>query len=361
MFFDYLDGGAFRESALTRNIADFERWYLEQRVLVNVAQRNLGASFLGAPRALPIMLAPVGFAGMFWPQGEVAAARAATAAGLPFCLSTFSVASIEEVAAAVPSESLFFQLYVFKDRGLAAELLQRGWAAGIRTLFLTVGISSIRERDTRNGFRTAARLNVAAMADLARHPGWCLRMAPHGMPELGQVRGRSGVGRGLMAQASYLSANVDPGLCWGDLIWLRDHWRGQLVVKGILSTHDAEQAVAAEAEAIVVSNHGGRQLDDACSSITILPEIAKFVAGRAEIILDGGIRRGSQVIKALALGADAVGIGRSFAYGLAAGGEAGVAEAIALIRAEFDITMGLMGFRSVAELKAAGPSVLRPA
>lgn len=363
MFFDYLDGGAFRESALTRNITDFDRWHLEQRVLVDVAKRDLATSFLGVPRALPIMLAPVGFAGMFWPQGEVAAARAAAAAGLPFCLSTFSVASIEEVAAAVSPESLFFQLYVFKDRGLAAELLQRGWAAGIRTLFLTVdtGISSIRERDTRNGFRTAARLNVTALADLARHPGWCLRMAPHGMPELGQVRGRSGVGRGLMAQASYLSANVDPGLNWDDLIWLRDHWQGQLVIKGVLSIHDAERALAAEAEAIVVSNHGGRQLDDACSSITILPEIAEFIAGRAEIIVDGGIRRGSQVIKALALGADAVGIGRSFAYGLAAGGEAGVAEAIALIRAEFDITMGLMGFRSVAELKAEGRRVLRPA
>lgn len=361
MFFDYLDGGAFRESALARNTGDFERWRLEQKILVDVASRDVSARFLGATRAMPMMLAPVGFAGMFWPGGEVAAARAAVAAGLPFCLSTFSISSIEEVAAAVPVESLYFQLYVFKDRGLAAELLQRGWDAGIRTLFLTVdtGISSIRERDTRNGFRTAARLNATALADLARHPTWCLRMARQGRPELGQVRGRPGVGKGLMAQASFLSANVDPGLCWQDLAWLRDHWPGRLVIKGILSTHDAEQALAAEAQGIVVSNHGGRQLDDACSSIAILPEIADVVAGRAEIILDGGIRRGSQIIKALALGADAVAIGRSFAYGLAAAGEAGVAEAIALIRAEFDITLGLMGLRSVDELKAAGRSVLR--
>lgn len=363
MFFDYLDGGAFGENALHRNISAWNNHLLEQRILVDVASRDLSTSFLGTTRALPMMLGPVGFSGMFWPDGEVQAARAAAKAGIPYCLSTFSINAIEEVAKVLPPGELIFQLYVFRDRALTEAMLARARAVGVHTLVLTVdtGISSVRERDTRNGFRTASRLSLTAALDLARHPLWCLRRAHLGRPELGNMRGHPGVARGLMAQASYLSANVDPGLTWQDLAWLRDHWQGRIVLKGILSAADAHRAVEAGFDALVVSNHGGRQLDDARASIDALPEIVDAVAGRVEVLLDGGIRRGSHIIKALALGAQGVLIGRSYAYGLAAGGEAGVTQAIDLLRAEFDITLGLIGFSSVQALQAARTTVIRAA
>jgi len=353
MFFDYIDGGSFSEHTLGTNISDFDQWWLEQEIMVDLTERALNTRILGNDHALPFMLAPVGFAGMFWPQGEVAAARAARAAGIPMCLSTFSINSMEQVAAELP-KGLAFQLYVFKDRQLAEELIAHALAAGIDTLFLTADtdISSVRERDTRNGFRTAANLNISALLDFASRPGWCLRMARNGKAQLGNVKHRPELAGDFMSQASYLSGNVDPSMTWKDLDWLRQRWPGRLVLKGVLSVRDAERALAAGVDAIVVSNHGGRQLDGARSSISALPEIAAWVDGRMEILFDGGIRRGSQIVKALALGADAVLLGRAFAYGLAVNGQQGVSDAIDLLRAETDITLALMGITSIEALKA---------
>ena len=362
MFFDYIDGGAFSEKTMGWNIADFDQWWLEQRIMVDLSERDLSTRFLGRDYKLPIMLAPVGFTGMFWPNGEVEAAKAARQAGIPMCLSTFSINSIEEVAECLPRGDMAFQLYVFKDRVLAADLLARAGAMGVNTLFLTADtdVSSVRERDTRNGFRTAASLNFSALRDFASRPGWCMRMARQGMPQLGNVRGREGIPDTLMAQASYLSGNVDPSMTWSDLAWLRERWPGKIVLKGVLSVSDARRAMEAGVDAIVVSNHGGRQLDGARSSISALPEISHFIDGRLQVLFDGGIRRGSDVIKALALGADAVLIGRAFAYGLAANGRQGVLDAIEFIRAEAEITMALMGITRTEEIKGAIEPIIHP-
>ncbi|RFU49766.1 alpha-hydroxy acid oxidase [Paraburkholderia sp. DHOC27] len=360
MFFDYLDGGAFSERTLARNTEDFDQWTLEQRVLVDLSKRNLSSEILGCRYSMPVMLAPVGFAGSFWPDGEVEAARAATEAGIPMCLSTFSINSIEEVGAAMP-HGLAMQLYVFKDRELASELIQRAWKVGVTTLFLTAdtNVSSVRERDTRNGFRTSSSLKFGTLVDLLSHPAWCIRMGLHGRLMLGNVKGKAGVPRSLMAQAAYLSGNVDPSMSWADLEWLRGEWPGKLVVKGVLSVEDASRALDGGADGVCVSNHGGRQLDGARSSISVLPEIAQFIAGRAEVLLDSGIRRGSHIIKAIGLGADAVLLGRAYAYGLGASGRAGVSQAIELLRKETELTLALMGMCSIDELRANRDAVRR--
>jgi isopentenyl diphosphate isomerase/L-lactate dehydrogenase-like FMN-dependent dehydrogenase len=353
MFFDYIDGGAFSERTLASNTEDFDQWTLEQRVLVDLSKRDLSTEFLGARYSMPVMLAPVGFAGSFWPNGEVQAASAATEAGIPMCLSTFSINSIEEVGAAMP-HGLAMQLYVFKDRELASEIVQRAWKVGVTTLFLTAdtNVSSVRERDTRNGFRTSSSLKLGTVLDLLSRPAWCIRMGLHGRLMLGNVKGKAGVPRSLMAQAAYLSGNVDPSMSWSDLAWLREQWPGKLVVKGVLSVEDASRALDGGADGVCVSNHGGRQLDGARSSISVLPEIARFVAGRAEVLLDSGIRRGSHIVKAIGLGADAVLLGRAYAYGLGAAGRKGVSQAIELLRTETELTLALMGMRSIDELRA---------
>ncbi|GAB5097772.1 alpha-hydroxy acid oxidase [Caballeronia sp. HLA56] len=353
MFFDYIDGGAFSEATLARNTQDFDEWTLEQRVLVDLSKRDLSAEFLGSRHSMPAMLAPVGFAGSFWPDGEVQVARAATDAGIPMCLSTFSVNSIEEVGAAMP-RGLAMQLYVFKDRELASDIMQRAWKVGVTTLFLTAdtNVSSVRERDTRNGFRTSSSLKIGTVLDVLSRPAWCVRMGLKGRLMLGNVRDKAGVPGNLMAQAAYLSANVDPSMNWSDLAWLRREWPGKLVVKGILSVDDAGRALDGGANGVCISNHGGRQLDGARSSISMLPEIAAFVAGRAEVLLDSGIRRGSHIVKAIGLGADAVLLGRAYAYGLGAAGRKGVTQAIELLRKESELTLALMGMCSIDELRA---------
>jgi L-lactate dehydrogenase (cytochrome) len=352
MFFDYIDGGAFGERTLANNVTDFDHWALEQRVLVDLSARELSTRFLDGQYAMPAMLAPVGFAGMFWPNGEVRAAEAARAASIPMCLSTFSINSVEEVAQALP-HGLAMQLYVFRDKQLTEELIERAARSGVTSLFLTAdtNVSSVRERDTRNGFRTASSLNLSAALDLLSRPLWCWRMARNGRPQLGVVRGRAGLPQSLMSQAAFLSASVDASMSWADLAWLRDKWPGKLVVKGILSVDDAATALDAGVDALCVSNHGGRQLDGARSTISVLPAIARYTAGRAEVLFDSGIRRGSHIVKAIALGADAVLLGRAFAYGLAAGGREGVAEALSLLRTETELTLALMGITSIDQLK----------
>ncbi|WAC28645.1 alpha-hydroxy acid oxidase [Ancylobacter sp. SL191] len=361
IFFDYVDGGAFGEETLAANRADFARWTLVQRVLNDVSARDLTTHYLGASHPLPFMLGPVGFLGLYAGKGEIAAARAAHAAGVPLCLSTFSIASLGQLRAAT-SGPLAFQLYVLSDRAIGDELLAQAEEAGVETLFLTVdtAITSVRERDVRNGFRALTRISPALGLRLLTRPAWCLDMLSAGMPEVGAVAHRPEFGKGVLEQASNLSRRIDTRLSWADVERLRARWKGRLVLKGILSPEDARLARAAGADGIVVSNHGGRQLDGATSTIAALPGIAEAVDGGIEILFDGGIRRGADIIKALALGASGVLLGRAYIYGLAAAGEAGVARIIAHLTEEVSLTLGLMGLTSIDQLKKLGPAALRP-
>lgn len=360
MFFDYLDGGSFSEVTLRRNRTDFDALAIEQRILRDVRERDQSARMLGQQWASPIMLGPIGFCGMMAYRGEVKAARAAEAANIPFCLSTMSITGHADVAKAT-TRPILFQTYIFRDREISAQMIARAAELGTDTLVLTVdaNVSGIRERDTRNGFRTATHLGMRPLLDLALHPRWCLAMAPGGVPGLGNIADRTDMGRGVMAQASRLSGQIDPSLTWRDIDWIRSLWKGRLMVKGILSVEDARKSVTAGADAIVVSNHGGRQLDGAASSIAMLPEIARAVGNETEILIDSGIRRGSDIFKAIALGAQGVMLGRAYMYGLAADGERGVAGVISLLKAELDITMALTGIHSIAELRAEGPDIVR--
>ncbi|MCB8880221.1 alpha-hydroxy-acid oxidizing protein [Acidisoma cellulosilytica] len=359
IFSDYIDGGSHSELTLGANESDFARWRLRQHVLRDVSTRDLSATFLGASHALPLMLGPIGFLGMFGRRGEVAAARAAGAAGIPSCVSAFAIRPIDEVARENPASTLYSQLYVLRDRALTETLIARAEAAGAAALFLTVdtAVTPVRERDARNGFRNLTRPTLGQWCNILGRPSWCWAMTRDGKPEVGHARA-AGFGRGVMEQAGNLARQIDPGLSWSDVDWLRRRWPRKLVIKGILEPEDARRALDAGADGIVVSNHGGRQLDGASSTIMALPAIAEAVAGRMDVLVDGGFRRGWHIALALALGASAVSVGRPYAWGLAAGGEAGVARAIALLAGELDSTLALMGLSSVAELRAGGGSLV---
>lgn len=361
VFFDYLDGGSYDEATLRANVDAFGRWSLQPRALAALPARDLGADFLGGRHALPLMLGPVGFAGMMRRNGEIAAARAAGSLGIPTCLSSFAVSTLEDVAKAA-STPFYYQLYMLRDRAVCEDMVARAEAAGADALFLTVDtvVSTRRERDTRNGFRGVTRVTPKLAFDFARHPGWCLDMLPAGIPRLENLRDY-GLGRSLLEQASNLGKQIDPSLGWADVAWLRELWKGRLVLKGIMHPDDARRAAGMGADAIVVSNHGGRQLDQAPSSLFALPAIAKAVGRSMDIIYDGGVRRGMDVVKALALGAHAVGLGRAYCYGLAVAGAAGVEAVVELLRSEIDVSLALMGFASVAELREAGGDALVPA
>ncbi|GGD41717.1 alpha-hydroxy acid oxidase [Aureimonas glaciei] len=361
IFFDYIDGGSSAEETLAASTGDFSRWQLEQRVLAGVQPRKLATDFLGRRNALPFMLGPVGFLGLFAGKGEILAARAAHAADIPTCLSNFSIASLADLRQAGCDGPLHFQLYVLKDRGLAETFVAAAEVAGVDTLFLTVdtAVTGVRERDARNGFRAVTRIGPRMGFGMALRPAWCLDMLRAGKPGVGAVRGQTEFGAGILEQAATLSRLIDPALSWGDVAWLRRRWTGRLVIKGILHADDALRARDAGADAIVVSNHGGRQLDGAPSTIAVLPEIVDALAGDMEVLIDGGFRRGTDIIKAIALGASGVLLGRATAFAVAAGGEAGVARAIDLLRGEIDVTLALMGLSSVDELKAKGRGVLR--
>ena len=361
IFFDYLDGGAFGEETMAANRADFSRWTLRQRVLVDCARRDLSTDFLGRRHAVPFMLGPVGFLGLYAGHGEVQAAKAAHEAGTALCLSTFSIASIGELREKTTGP-LDFQLYVLNDRGLSEEIIAQAQAAGVENLYLTVdtAITSVRERDVRNGFRSLTRVGPGLLAKLALHPRWCLDMSRAGTPRVGAIAHRPEFGAGLLEQASHLSRGIDKSLSWRDVEWLRARWPGRLVLKGLLDPEDARRAKAAGADAIVVSNHGGRQLDGTSSTIAALPAIVDALEGGTEILVDGGFRRGADIVKALALGASGVLLGRAYVYGLGAAGGAGVKRVIAHLTEEIDITLALMGLTSVAELKNVGREALRP-
>jgi L-lactate dehydrogenase (cytochrome) len=357
--FDYVDRGSYAEATLRANRADLELLTLRQRVGIDVDSRSTRATMLGQQVTMPVALAPVGLTGLNWADGEILAARAAERFGVPFTLSTMSICSIEDVAGAV-TKPFWFQLYVMRDRGFAASLIERAKAAGCSALVLTLDlqIQGQRHRDLKNGLAVPPRLTAATFFDVLRKPAWALNVLRGKRKSFGNLEGRIPDARSLTTLSQWIAGQFDPTLSWKDVEWVKKLWGGKLVLKGILDAEDAKIAAQSGVEALVVSNHGGRQLDGTLSSIRALPEIAAAVGERLEVWLDGGIRSGQDVLRALALGARATLIGRAYVYGLGAMGEPGVALALELIRRELDVTMALCGLRDVSE---ASPAILRTA
>jgi L-lactate dehydrogenase (cytochrome) len=353
MFFEYADRGSYGEETLRANRADLDRIKLRQRVLVDVSQRDLATTIAGEPASLPLVLAPVGLCGMQWGDGEILACRAAQAAGVPFCLSTMSICAIEDVAAAV-GRPFWFQLYVMKDRGFVRALIERAIAAKCSALVLTVDLQVLGQRhcDIRNGMTVPPEIRFRNLVDIATKPAWALSILRGRRKTFGNLSGHVRGMENVNSLAQWIAGQFDPSLSWKDVEWIRDLWPGPLVLKGLLDPDDAKRAARSGASALVVSNHGGRQLDGAVSSISALPRIVEAVGSEIEIMFDGGIRSGQDVMRALALGARSCMIGRAYLYGLGAGGEAGVARAIEIIRRELDVTMALTGTRSVGEIGA---------
>jgi L-lactate dehydrogenase (cytochrome) len=355
--FDYVDRGSYTEATLRANRADFESLALRQRVGIDVDRRSTRATMAGHEVAMPVALAPVGLTGLNWADGEILAARAAARFGVPFTLSTMSICSIEDVAEGT-GKPFWFQLYVMRDRGFAAALIERAKAAKCGALVLTLDlqVQGQRHQDIKNGLAVPPRLTAATIFDVLSKPRWALNVLRGKRKSFGNLEGRIPEGKNLTTLSQWIAGQFDPTLSWKDVEWVKGLWGGKLILKGILDPEDAKIAAGLGVDAIVVSNHGGRQLDGAVSSIRALPEIKDSVHGKTEVWLDGGIRSGQDVLKALALGADATLIGRAFAYGLGAMGEAGVTRALEIIRTELDVTMALCGLRDV---KDASPAILR--
>ena len=355
--FDYVDGAAYDEKTMRWNEAAFDRWRFRHRTLVDVTRRDLGTTVLGVPQALPLALAPTGFAGMLWPRGEIAAARAAEAAGIPYCLSTASICSMEDVRAATKAP-FWFQLYVNKDKAVTENLIVRAEAAGCSALVLTVDIAarSNRERDTRNKFVTRSAISLQSWIDMVMKPAWSLAAARAPKARFGNFAQLAGAGSDIMSQGAFVAGSMDFTFDWKALDALRARWKRKLIVKGIVHPDDAARAADAGADAIVVSNHGGRQLDGDVPTIAALPAVVEAVGARhgdkVEVLFDSGIRRGMDAVKALALGAKGCLVGRAFLYGLASGGEAGVAKAIAILREEIDNTLAHIGITDLRQLAA---------
>lgn len=362
LFFDYIDGAAGDEVTSRRNCEAFERIMLQPRALRDVSERNLGTRFLGGSFDLPLMLGPIGSLGMFRADAEADAVRVAHRFGIPACLSAFAMTAPEDMPEP-PRPGDAWQLYVLKDRGRTEAIVDRIAEAGFRTLFVTVdtAVSGLRERDIRNGLRRITRPNPAMLCDMVAHPRWLLDLVRVWPPQMGIARGWPEAGRSYLEQAAFMAGQIDPSFDRRGLEWLRARWKGRLVVKGILHPDDARHSLDAGADAIVVSNHGGRQLDGAPATIEALPAIAEAVAGRAEVLLDGGIRRGGDVIKALSLGADACLLGRAYAFALAAAGEPGLTALLEHVRAEIDTALALLGRVSPADLRSGDTARARAA
>jgi L-lactate dehydrogenase (cytochrome) len=358
IFFEYIDGGSYAEVTLKRNVEDFANLVLRQRVMRDMSDLDTSIETLGQRYRMPVGLSPVGMAGMYGRRGEVQAARAAASGGVPFCLSTMGICGVEEVArAGVPP---WFQLYVLKDRGYMRELLHHAKAAGSPVLVLTVDLPlpGARYRDVRSGFRglTGWRAFLNQAQDGLMHPRWLWDVWVNGRPHsLGSVAGALQSGGGAGDFLTWIANNFDRSITWADLDWIRAAWDGPLVIKGVLDREDARDAVKAGAQGLVVSNHGGRQLDGVRSSISALPPIADAVGSDLELYLDGGVRSGLDVLKACALGAKACFVGRAWAYALGAGGQAAVARMLETLRAELEVAMVLTGCRSI---RGAGRDLL---
>ncbi len=355
--FDYIDGGAYDECSLRANVQDLQGVRLRQRVLRDVSEINLATSLAGQAMALPVVLGPVGLAGMFARRGEVQAAQAARDAGIVFCESTVSICPMHEVHAAVGS-AFWFQLYVLRDRGYATELLQRAQALGCEVLIFTVDLAVMgaRYRDTRNGMsgNNNARIRLARAWDLLSHPRWLADVGVRGKPLVfGNLHGAVPDAQGLAEFRQWVDAQFDASVRWQDLDWLRANWSGKIVIKGVLDVDDARTAADMGFDGLVVSNHGGRQLDGVPSTIAVLPEIAAAVGERLQILFDGGIRSGLDVVKAIALGADGCLLGRAWAYALAAGGKAAVAHMLEILRKEMLVAMALTGCTRLADLRGS--------
>ncbi len=351
MFYDYAESGSYTEQTFRDNVADFAQIRLRQKVAVDMSDRSVAGRMLGQAVAMPVALAPVGFTGMQSADGEIKAARAAARFGVPFTLSTMSICSIEDVAAATGAP-FWFQLYVMRDEDFVDRIIDRAKAAGCSALVLTLDLQILgqRHKDLKNGLSAPPKLTLPNILNMMTKPGWCLGMLGTKRRTFGNIVGHArGVGD-LSSLSSWTAEQFDPQLDWGKVARIRDRWGGKLILKGVLDAEDAERAADFGADAIVVSNHGGRQLDGALSSIRVLPSIVRAVKGKTEIWLDSGIRSGQDVLKALALGADATMIGRSYIYGLGAMGEAGVTAALEVMRKELDVTMALCGERDVRNL-----------
>ena len=355
--FEYVDRGSYSEGTLHANRADLESIGLRQRVGINVDNRSTKTNLLGREATMPVALAPVGLLGLNWANGEILAARAANQFGVPFTLSTMSICSIEDVAEGT-GKPFWFQLYVMRDRGFAASLIERAKAAKCSALVLTLDlqIQGQRHRDLKNGLAVPPTLTLGTALDMMMKPGWVLNVMTSKRKSFGNLAGRIPDANSLTTLSQWIAGQFDPTLSWKDVEWVKKLWGGPLVLKGILDVEDAKIAAQTGANAIVVSNHGGRQLDGAMSSIRALPEIAGAVGDKLDVWFDGGIRSGQSLLKALAQGAKAAMIGRAFVYGLGARGQAGVLQALQVMQKELDVTMALTGIRDV---KDASPAILR--
>lgn len=348
MFFEYADSGSYTESTYRENESDFSKIKLNQKVAVNLEGRNLKVKMLGQEIAMPVAIAPAATGGMQTADGEIKAARAAEKFGIPYTMSTMSVCSIEDVAEHTTAP-FWFQLYVMRDRDFINRLIDRAKAANCSALVLTMDLQILgqRHKDIKNGLSTPPKFTPYSVWQMMQHPMWCLRMLGTNRRTFRNIVGHVGGDHDLASLSAWTASQFDPTLSWADVRWIKDRFGGPVIVKGVLDADDAEAAISHGADAIVVSNHGGRQLDGAPSTIRVLPEIVDRVGHKTEVYLDSGIRQGQDVIKALAYGAKATFIGRPMLYGLGAGGEAGVTRVLEIIRKELDITMALCGERDI--------------
>lgn len=351
MFYDYVDGGAWTEQTYRANHSDFADIRLRQRVAVNVEGRTHATTMLGQTAAMPVAIAPTGLTGMTHADGEILSAKAAEAFGVPFTLSTMSICSLEDVADAV-SQPFWFQLYVMKDREFVDRLIDRAAAAGCSALMLTLDLQMVgqRNKDVHNGLSSPPRPTLRNLANLLTKPRWCMGMLKTKRRSFGNLIGHIPGLDDTTSLSKWTDSQLDPSLNWDDVKYIRDRWKGKLILKGILDPEDAIEAAACGPDAIVVSNHGGRQLDGAVSSIAALPAVVAAVGHLTEVHIDGGIQSGQDVFKAIALGAKGTYIGRSMLYGLGAMGGAGVTKALQIIEKELHTTMGLCGVRSISEI-----------
>jgi L-lactate dehydrogenase (cytochrome) len=358
MFYDYADAGSWSEGTYRANEADFARLRFRQRVATDIERRSTAVTMAGSAASMPLAIAPTGLTGMFHADGEILAARAALAFGVPFTLSTMSICSLEDVAAATRAP-FWFQLYWMRDRDFMERLLDRARAAGVSALMLTLDLQVLgqRHKDLKNGMTAPPRPTLRNLLDLAARPRWCLGMARTRRRTFGNLVGHAKGVSDLGSITSWTHEQFDPSMDWEDVEWIKRRWGGRMILKGILEVEDARRAADTGADALVVSNHGGRQLDGAPSTISVLPEIADAVGSRIEVWMDGGIRSGQDVLKAWALGARGTLIGRAFLYGLAALGEAGVTRCLELIHKELDLSMAFCGRTRITDVDR---SILRP-